>query len=107
MYYIGQEYFHLLKRIEEPYGEKSMSKVTLLAICATVLLGLSACSSTSSKYANVSDNDKYVYVVDYEKVAAVERAARRSTGSVKTYWLRYPMKKIKKSEYLKAKNNKQ
>lgn len=66
--------------------------VTAFAVLAT------GCNSTSSRYAASSDDDEYVYVVDWEKVHRIENAARNSNANVDTVWVNYPKKRVKKSE---------
>lgn len=66
--------------------------VTAFAVLAT------GCNSTSSRYAASSDDDEYVYVVDWEKVHRIENAARNSNANVDAVWVNYPKKRVKKSE---------
>ena len=66
--------------------------VTAFAVLAT------GCNSTSSRYAASSDDDEYVYVIDWQKVYLVEKAAREGNANVDTVWVNYPKKRVKKSE---------
>lgn len=66
--------------------------VTAFAVLAT------GCNSTSSRYAASSDEDKYVYVIDWDKVNQVEKASATGNANVDTIWINYPMKRVKKSE---------
>ncbi|NVJ67296.1 MAG: hypothetical protein HWE16_12480 [Gammaproteobacteria bacterium] len=61
-------------------------------------LGLSGCSF-SDKYANKNmEQDEYVYVIDYEKIGKISTANHYSPAFVKTLWVNYPKKRVKKSE---------
>ncbi len=71
------------------------SKLLLLASCSFFLFSC----STSERYASKS-NDEYIYVIDYKKVNAVERAMVASSGNVKAVWVNPPIKRMKKSEYI-------
>lgn len=77
-----------------------IGKIVLLA---TFVVSVSGCSF-SDKYAkNTTDDDEYVYIVDYEKMAKISTANYYSPAFVKTVWVNYPKKRVKKSEieYLK------
>ncbi|MBD3669119.1 MAG: hypothetical protein HUJ16_14210 [Kangiella sp.] len=74
-------------------------KILPLALAATAFAVLATgCNSTSSRYAVSSDDDEYVYVVDWEKVYLVEKIARDGNANVDTVWINYPRKRVKKSE---------
>lgn len=74
-------------------------KILPLALAATAFAVLATgCNSTSSRYAASSDDDEYVYVVDWEKVYLVEKIARDGNANVDTVWINYPRKRVKKSE---------
>lgn len=95
-------------------GFQSISNLSVLEVSVQkskiVLIGsfavaLSACS-LSDKYANkddATDDDEYVYVIDHEKVVQISRANFYSPSFVKTYWINYPKKRVKKSELEKTK----
>lgn len=68
-----------------------------LTVAAFAVLA-TGCNSTSSRYAAASDDDEYVYIVDWEKVRKIEEAARNSNANVDTVWVNYPRKRVKKSE---------
>ena len=69
----------------------------VLAFAASTVL-VAGCNSTSSRYAASSDDDEYVYVIDWERVYMIEKAARESNANVDTVWVNYPRKRVKKSE---------
>lgn len=74
-------------------------KILPLALAATAFAVLATgCNSTSSRYAASSDDDEYVYVIDWQKVYLVEKAAREGNANVDTVWINYPKKRVKKSE---------
>lgn len=68
-----------------------------LTVAAFAVLA-TGCNSTSSRYAAASDDDEYVYVVDWDRVNLVEKAAREGNAHVDTVWINYPKKRVKKSE---------
>ncbi len=77
-----------------------IGKVILVTAFA---VSTSGCSF-SDKYAkNAEGDDEYVYIVDYEKMAKISTANYYSPAFVKTVWVNYPKKRVKKSEieYLK------
>ncbi len=67
-----------------------------LTVAAFAVLA-TGCNSTSSRYAASSD-DEYVYVIDWQKVQMIEKAAREGNAHVETVWVNYPKKRVKKSE---------
>ena len=74
-------------------------KILPLALAATAFAVLATgCNSTSSRYAASSDDDEYVYVIDWERVYLVEKATRAGSSNVETLWINPPKKKVKKSE---------
>lgn len=74
-------------------------KILPLALTVTAFAVLATgCNSTSSRYAASSDDDEYVYVIDWDKVQRIEEAARNSNANVDTVWVNYPRKRVKKSE---------
>ena len=78
-----------------------------LAASLTALL-ISGCSvAPQSDYVvENSVEDEYVYVLDREKMAYIEKASRTSHSNVDTYWVNPPVKRIKRSE-LEAMRSKQ
>ncbi len=85
-----------------------MKKTPLLLVPLSVIglsLFLSACSSTNGyrSHKAYSANDEYVQVIDHEKIALVAKANRYSPAFVKTFWVNYPTKRVKKSELEKSK----
>ncbi|MHC9511143.1 hypothetical protein [Kangiella sp. M94] len=73
-------------------------KILPLALTVTAFAVLATgCNSTSSRYAASSD-DEYVYVIDWQKVQMIEKAAREGNAHVETVWVNYPKKRVKKSE---------
>ncbi len=74
-------------------------KILPLALAATAFAVLATgCNSTSSRYAASSDDDEYVYVVDYDKIQRVEKAIQNSAMNLDTYWVNPPVKRVKKSD---------
>lgn len=73
-------------------------KILPLALTVTAFAVLATgCNSTSSRYA-ASPDDEYVYVIDWQKVQMIEKAAREGNAHVETVWVNYPKKRVKKSE---------
>ncbi|MRX28305.1 hypothetical protein [Kangiella sp. HZ709] len=74
---------------------KTFSFSLTLIISASLL---ASCSSSSKYTSAKSSGDDYVYVLDYRKISAVERARLSSAGNLRTVWVNPPVKRIKKSE---------
>lgn len=86
--------------------------VTMKSLLALVsVAGLAACSSMSTRdYAVTkgdSDDDEYVYILDYEKIALIEEASRTSSSNVETYWVNPPLKRITRAELAKLRAKQQ
>ncbi|WP_223669606.1 hypothetical protein [Kangiella shandongensis] len=75
------------------------------AFAAAALVGLIGCNTMSERdyVVDSSSADDYVYIVDYEKMALIEKANKKSHVGVDTYWIHPPVKRIKRSEYEKMK----
>ncbi len=74
-----------------------MAKPKLLILLMPTLV-LFSCAS-SPKYATSKDIDnEYVYVIDYEKIAKIKEANKKSSWKINTLWVNLPKKRIKKSE---------
>lgn len=74
--------------------------ITLRSCLALAATSLVACSTTSEPdyVAKTSAADDYVYIIDYDKIALIEKASRTSHSNVDTYWVNPPVKRIKRSE---------
>ncbi|GAA4363877.1 hypothetical protein [Kangiella marina] len=71
-------------------------KTTLVtAVTALLVVG---CSSSSRYAVQNESEDEYVYILDYEKIAFIEKATQYSNSNLDMIWVNPPVKRIKRSE---------
>lgn len=80
--------------------ELTVKKALIASGFAFCLSGLVGCSTTSERDYIVenSDDDEYVYILDYEKMAQIQGASDSSHSNLETVWVNPPVKRIKRSE---------
>jgi len=83
-------------------------RALLTSVLVVGFLGAVGCTtkSGSSYLVENSNADDYVYIIDYDKIALIEATGNTSHSNLDTIWVNPPVKRIKRSELDKMKNNK-
>lgn len=77
----------------------SIKKMFCSCIFFVSLATLIGCATTEESSLVKKIDDGYVYIVDYEKVNAVEYAATTANRNVEVRWINLPTKKLTQEEY--------
>lgn len=78
-----------------------MYKTRLIFAALLAPIFLFGCASTNDIALAAKADSEFVYILDYEKISAVELATYTANRNVRTEWVNLPTKKITRAEYEK------